>query len=265
VEAVNEERVSRKLFTGTTVVAPNRSAVKRDGDSVIEFFAIVAWGSSDHVVEMTWPVTDAHQGIHYFTQFCLPFQDINVRDDEFVFLISNSAGERLICVCVVTAARPTKKTALHSDLLVSNRVVPGHRRSLSSGDASSVSLAIPGGPKCFVMVSKFPFVVPVMLHVLRSLACEERDAKCSQEVVHECVNRLLVPVPEIDETLLAVTPKGTIFVVLAHVVFFILFCFVLQNRTRFAVDASRLSGGRGGVCAGALERGGSVRGADRAR
>lgn len=82
---------------------------------------------------MTWPSTaDAqYKRIHYFSQFCLPFRPDEqvvstvdeesvcfegllhqgqVRDDEFVFLVSSEEkDERLVCVCVVVGARSAKK------------------------------------------------------------------------------------------------------------------------------------------------------------
>lgn len=212
VKKVEEERVSRKLFSTSLVAAPNKAASRKAGDMMIEFFALVSCGRPEPVVEMTWPECDYPRRIHFFSQFCLPYlleEQMQARDDEFVFFISSeNNSERLVCVCAVVGAKSSKTAALQVELAVSSRAGHGHRRSLSSGDAASTSVTLAGGPKCFVLVSKFPFV-PVLLHVVRGLAAHQRaTGNCSETVMRECVNRLLVPLPEVDETLLAVTPAG---------------------------------------------------------
>ncbi len=212
VEAVEEERQSRNLFTASNVGVAKK-AVAGEGDSVVEFFAVVAWGRPHHVVQYAWPPGDAHKHINYFGQFCLPFGAPEAaRNEEFVLTVSSESNERLVCVCAVivppappvaapsTPVSALPKLLLGGELLLSRN--SGHRRSLSTGDAYDGSVSAPNGPKCFVLVSKFPFV-PVLLHVVRGLAEDERSrGGLSPDAMQDVVARLVMPVPEIDETVL---------------------------------------------------------------
>jgi hypothetical protein len=204
VEAVEEERQSRNLFSASNIGVA-RKAVAGEGESIVEFFAVVAWGQPHHVVQYAWPPGDAHKRINYFSQFCLPFGSQEAaRNEEFVLTVSSESNERLVCVCAVVtppAAQPVSaaKLILGGELMLSRN--SGHRRSLSSGDAYDGSVSAPNGPKCFVLVSKFPFV-PVLLHVVRGLVEDERKGGVSADAMQDVISRLVVPVPEIDETVL---------------------------------------------------------------
>ena len=205
VETVEQERQSRNQFTASNLGVAKK-VVATESDSVVEFFAVVAWGRPHHVVQYAWPPGDAHKSVHYFGQFCLPLAEPGAaRNEEFVLTVSSENNERLVCVCAVIAApAPAPPSALPKLLLGGELLLSrnsGHRRSLSTGDAQDGSVSAPGGPKCFVLVSKFPFV-PVMLHVIRGLAEDERMRGLTPDAMQDVVARLTVPVPDIDETLL---------------------------------------------------------------
>jgi hypothetical protein len=171
----------------------------------VEFFAVVAWGRPHHVVQYAWPPGDAPKRINYFSQFCLPFGSPEaVKNEEFVLTVSSENNERLVCVCAVIAppaSQPVSaaKLLLGGELLLSRN--SGHRRSLSTGDAYEGSVSAPNGPKCFVLVSKFPFV-PVLLHVIRGLVEDERNGGLTPDAMQDVISRLVMPVPEFDETVL---------------------------------------------------------------
>ncbi len=212
--AVEVERVSRNLFSASNVGVAQK-AVAGEGDSVVEFFAVVAAGHPHNAVQFVWPAGETHTRVNCFVDFCLPFGDMRTaKSEEFVFVVSSEKNERLVCVCVVIASpnsnlgrsQPALPKALLGAELLRSRS-SGHRRSLSTGDAREATVSTPGGPKCFVLVSKFPYV-NVMLHVLRGLAADDAasgESGLSPEAMRDVVGRLLTPVPDVDETVLVVS------------------------------------------------------------
>lgn len=201
-EKVQEERMSRHLYSGSTL----KRLSTRTG-SLFEFFAIVSWGDPNPAVVFTWPAEQpSHERINYFSRFCMPYTDIaDAMDEEFVFTISSedNSDERLVCVCAV-AAMPLE-TATDVTLVSEKKL---HRRSMSHGmvDTANVNVVLSTAPRCYVFASRYPFV-DLMLHVLRGIIAEEKK-RHSPDDLGRLLQSLHGPVPAIGRELQVVSRFG---------------------------------------------------------